>query len=95
MPYFEGDACYYCLFCLSRCEAKAMQDIENKCSEVKAIVVTKEKWKKESGKRITVSEAMLPGYVFLRSEKELRLSDLFSAPNVLRVLGEADRGYPF
>jgi len=80
----------YCLFCYTGYEERAAQEIRKQCPGVYALPIFQEKHRSQNGKRTIVKEVMLPGYLFLFTDKPLFNTRSIRNSKTLKLLKDGE-----
>lgn len=86
----KDDALYGCIFCRTGYEKALVQELSQNLADAEFLVGQKKSRRRISGKMIEETVIMFPGYVFLRTCKEIDTAKLKEWPNVLKLLSNSD-----
>jgi len=78
-------ASYGCVFCRTTREKSVAKSLEEQYPGLKATAVSQTKHRSEQGRKYTVDQILLPGYVFFHTELE-SLTEPIRVQDVIRLL---------
>lgn len=84
----ERQIYYGCVFCRTTREKAVARALEEQFPGLKATAVSQIKHKSEKGRKFSIEQVLLPGYVFFQSTNNS--NDFFHIQNVIRVLKNSE-----